>query len=433
MKSWMNKSILMLSLSTTSTLVSGCLSGENQTFFDYNTSGSTDATETGGTTTNSEATVSNSTGTNTDGTTIHSDDSVTHSDGTVVLADGTTVTTSGTSTSTTTGTSSSTSTGTASGTGTGTGTSTDTENESDDELAEVEPSPTPDAVESPVPGYGLCCNINSGKIVQASSTGCDHGLALYPVSSQDECNVMVAKPKPHVCDGFQNGQASNDLKGGIKANMSYYSAKALAEHPYKGVDDFFTHGTAAGVDFYFDQLNTPTRAFDSGFVMSDGSLLSNSEGTVLYEHFAFRFTGKIQLPAGAANKKVQFAILSDDGAILTVNDADRTFVNVNNDGNHPTRMACGATPVTVSADRGVNFELKYYQGPRKHIALILLWREWNGSGEDSLCGKQGNSYFFDSTTSPSTPLQPWKDLMNRWEVVPADVFKISNDESNPCH
>jgi hypothetical protein len=246
-------------------------------------------------------------------------------------------------------------------------------------------------------------------------------------------------PTPHVCDPFENGGTAGNKKNGIKAKLYYYGEQAMQDHPYSSVNDFFQYGTSPNVDFFFTNIYTPTRAFDQGFQLGDGSLVSNDRGEPLYEHFAFKFTGGIQLPQGMASRNVQFAILADDGATLSIVHPTSSSLIVDDDGIHATKMACAAAPVAVSSTERLKFELNYYQGPRLHISLVLLWREWSdNSGFDSndpWCGQAGNSLFFNSSTMPSTAQAPWDDLMSRWEVVPANVFHVDGDKDvvNPCH
>lgn len=396
MKSW-KKTLLSVSPSAMCVLLSGCLFGENKTFFDYKT-GTNGA---GGTDPN----------TATDP--LHSN-----------------VTSTGTSTGTTTGTSTAvvTATGIFTGTGTLTGTGTSTL------------TATSTATPSPTPGYGFCCNVQSGVTVPASATGCDHGVALFPIAAGAQCLAAIPTPTPaHVCDPFEPGGTAGSNQNGIKAKLYYYTAQELRDHPFHGVNDFIRYGTSPNVDFFFTNFFTPTRAFDRGFVLNDGSVLSNEQGTPLYENFAFKFTGGIQLPQGMAGRHMQFAILSDDGATFSIVNPRSSSVILNNDGNHPTRMACANAPVTVSSTERLKFELDYYQGPRYHISLVLLWREWSDNSgfdpNDQWCGQSGNNLFFDSSTNPSTPQSPWNDLMNRWEVVPGNVFHVDGDTevTNPCH
>ena len=88
----------------------------------------------------------------------------------------------------------------------------------------------------------------------------------------------------------------------------------------------------------------------------------------LFEWFGIRFEGQIYIPEDCNCK---FRLSSDDGAILTIGD----MVVVDNDGLHPTRSKDGE----IFLQQGLHdFRIDYYQGPRYHIALQLLWSQNDG-------------------------------------------------------
>lgn len=235
----------------------------------------------------------------------------------------------------------------------------------------------------------------------------------------------------YVCNAL--GEGGSGIKGKL-----YYLKADEAEKGVSSVTDFFgDRGLSPDVDFYMGRFNTPTRPFSEGFKINNtGEMVKDLEGNDLIENFAFKFKTKVKLPAGYAGRNMQFALLADDGARLVVDRKQpdgsiQRVVNVNNDGTHATRMACGTAPVFVDSTDGVDVEVDYYQGPRYHIALTLIWREWPVSGaNDSQCGKTGSDYFWDSTTTPSTPQPAWNDILTRWQVVPSEV--LVGDSDNPC-
>ncbi|MBS1959167.1 MAG: hypothetical protein JST80_06845 [Bdellovibrionales bacterium] len=228
----------------------------------------------------------------------------------------------------------------------------------------------------------------------------------------------------YVCDALDGGHGST-----IKGRLYYLNASQVGAG-YSGIDDFLTRGTSPDVDFYLGQLNIPNHAFDKGFTTNGNSTLKDDRGNELIEYFGFHFTTRIRLPAGSAPKYMQFGLVSDDGARLIIHrkNPDGTvtrLTNVNNDGDHAAQMGCGTAPVLVTSTDDLEVEIDYYQGPRYHIMLALVWREWGSSGfnpNDNQCGQGGTSYWFDSTTNPPTPGAGWNDLMTRWNVVPSNVF-----------
>jgi hypothetical protein len=257
--------------------------------------------------------------------------------------------------------------------------------------------------------------------------------------------LTIASPTPTpnaVCNPLsQNGGSTTNATNGLKAKMYYATASDQQAHSFTQVSDYFKYGHLDSADFYFNDIDVPTREFSAGFELENGQLLTDGQGNVLYENFAFDIKGVIKLPAGMANKRVQFATMSDDGSnlLITPTGSSQSAINVANDGTHPSLLKCGTAPVQLSSSTAVPMELQYYQGPRYQIALILLWREWDENDpsfqpEDPQCGKSGNSYFFDPTQTPSTPQTPWLDVLSRWQVVPSDVFQVdSAGTANPCN
>lgn len=61
----------------------------------------------------------------------------------------------------------------------------------------------------------------------------------------------------------------------------------------------------------------------------------------------------------------QIALLADDGAVLQASDTGAGFTTlIDNDGTHPTKMACASRTVHMSRDSRIPIKLDYYQGPR---------------------------------------------------------------------
>jgi hypothetical protein len=242
-----------------------------------------------------------------------------------------------------------------------------------------------------------------------------------------------------VCDPFGGGGGGTN---GLKASLFYFNDSEVADKsnlPYRSVGDFFTKGHPANVDVYLSYVYVPTRAFSLGFQTTDGAILTRPDGTKLYEYFALKMTGGIQLRTGSPKKQYQFALLTDDGARLYITTKSATgspnrILVVDNDGDHSSQFVNASQPIELSATDRLPIEIQYYQGPRQHIAAILLWREWPGTSyNDPQNRKYGNDYFFDSTFTPSKPLAPWTDIMTRWSVVPSEVLYTDlGDGTNPC-
>jgi len=106
----------------------------------------------------------------------------------------------------------------------------------------------------------------------------------------------------------------------------------------------------AGV-IYTSSLDIPPQDFRAGF---PGVTKRN-------EWFAIDYTGRFWIDAPAT---YTFSLLSDDGAILYIDDA----VVIDNDGLHPPREKRG----DAYLPRGVHsIRVSYFQGPRLQVALQL--------------------------------------------------------------
>ncbi|NJM09650.1 MAG: hypothetical protein HC883_01740 [Bdellovibrionaceae bacterium] len=90
-----------------------------------------------------------------------------------------------------------------------------------------------------------------------------------------------------------------------------------------------------------------------------------------------------QAPTSLAEGEYQFAINSDDGAILSFNDKEV----VNNDGTHPMRWKCAPAKFILKHDEKHKMRLKYYQGPRVEIGLQVYLRPW--SNRNKSCDGSG--------------------------------------------
>jgi hypothetical protein len=107
----------------------------------------------------------------------------------------------------------------------------------------------------------------------------------------------------------------------------------------------------AGAAIYTSSLNVPPQSFIAGF---PGVTKRN-------EWFAIDYTGRFWI----ANPGLySFALLSDDGAMLYIDDQ----VVIDNDGLHPPLEMTGARELAGGLHR---IRVSYFQGPKFQIALVL--------------------------------------------------------------
>ncbi|MBK9293884.1 MAG: hypothetical protein IPM57_05480 [Oligoflexia bacterium] len=266
----------------------------------------------------------------------------------------------------------------------------------------------------------------------ASLAACVYGDS----GSSGGTNVDIKPPIDNskvVCTPFSGGDPALPYNGAV-ANLVYLSDD---QPRYTNVIDYINNGHLADVTLFLNKLDTPTRPFDFGFVTEAGSLIQDQTGDTLYEYFGLHVESFLKLREGDPVGDYQFALLSDDGAVMQIDDLGLGFRTlVDNNGTHPTRMACSSERIPFDQNTMLPMKLDYYQGPRYHIALTLLWRPYPENPadvNDPLCGRQGNSLFWDSTQTPSAP-NAFNDLLARgWRVVSTENFRLpASFGSNPC-
>lgn len=233
-----------------------------------------------------------------------------------------------------------------------------------------------------------------------------------------------------VCDPFDDIRPT-DLTQGLHAKLWYLDS---SQPRYKSVGQMLSEGHSSDQELFFSEVIVPTRLFSLGFPKESGGVVQDDIGQDLIEYFAIELNGGLRLGPDDLEGEYEFALLSDDGSIMSVAEGDGEYtVVVNNDGDHPTKLGCGSTlNFTNQTQYKVNF--KYYQGPRYHISMIPLWRRvTNETKAETQCGKLGNSMYFDYNNN-STPQQAYKDLLARgWRPLTKDNYLIPREVGyNPC-
>ncbi|MGE4108352.1 MAG: hypothetical protein AB7F66_14190 [Bacteriovoracia bacterium] len=240
-------------------------------------------------------------------------------------------------------------------------------------------------------------------------------------------------PNTVVCDPLGPGSSPLSNGHGMKASLRYLS-DSMPQYQY--VAEHLEHGILVeGVDIYFNNLFVPTRMFDSGFETLAGGVLKNNHDDTLFEWFSLNINSYLRLRMEDAPGNYEFALLADDGAVLSGDFGLGYEQLVVNDGTHPTRMGCGAHPVALDHNSNIPITIDYFQGPRYHIALTMLWRRHQPNATEPLCGASGNSLFFDPAQSINgnyAPQAAYNALLSRgWTPVPAENLYLGED-SNPC-
>lgn len=232
-----------------------------------------------------------------------------------------------------------------------------------------------------------------------------------------------------VCDPF-NDNSTQVMTQGVQGSL-YYRTSSMPI--MKKAEDYINFTKKSDKTLFFADMNVPTRLFSAGFQTQTTGVLVDDANNKLIEYFGIKFESTLQLSENDEEGDYELALLSDDGTRLKIKDprTDTWREIIDNDGDHPTRMGCASEVIRMTRRTQIPIEAIYYQGPRYHIANILMWRKASVAGKDAACGQSGNNLFFNPDKG-SEPLKAYKDLLARgWKPVAAENFWLNNTY-NPC-
>lgn len=232
-----------------------------------------------------------------------------------------------------------------------------------------------------------------------------------------------------VCDPFGSGQPQA-FDQGLKATLYYLKTGQSIPH---SLADMMGGSAISTSTLFFTNINVPTRLFSAGFPLESGGLVKDDTGKELIEYFGLRFEGGLRLSPQDEEGTYEFALLSDDGATMSVQIGDNRQMIVENDGDHPTKMGCGST-LSMTRESQYNVRFDYYQGPRFHISVIPMWRKVNGARmSEPQCGQLGNEMYFDYNNNSKPQAAYLNLLMRGWKPIAASNYMIPvNAGYNPC-
>jgi hypothetical protein len=218
--------------------------------------------------------------------------------------------------------------------------------------------------------------------------------------------------------------------------MSYIlnpNASSLSSQP---LSYFASHGVASSTSYVFSQVNVPTTLFTNGFPQGDGTVLKDGSNKEVIEWFSLHFNSTLKLGPDDQPGNYELAILSDDGAILKLDTGSGLKTVIADANQHATEMVCAPSTIAMTSTSKIPLDLFYVQGPRYHIALVMMWRHipQGGSLSEMECNNGGNEYFWDPNVVPSTPKSPYQGLLARgWKVLTPDNFELPQTSAdNPC-
>ena len=212
--------------------------------------------------------------------------------------------------------------------------------------------------------------INNGDCTTQTSitvTNLIDGIHTFTIVATDKAgNVRTANENFTtlliVCDPLIGVNTS--CVQGLQSNLYYMTDVQRQTLPYAYVDQYINTGTQAATLIYMSQVFVPTRSFESGFQAADGSYVTDNYGNKLTEYFALDLRTFYKLGTNETAGYYEFAIISDDGAVI------QTMVNgswvdyINNDGYNSSKLGCDTKGVYLSANSALQMRIKYFQGPK---------------------------------------------------------------------
>lgn len=283
---------------------------------------------------------------------------------------------------------------------------------------------------------------NCGSDVKFNSTSIES--IVNDESTPIVCDPIVAGGSITSCDQLTNG-----FVGEIFYFLNKSQSTSIPSVVYDKFDNqlafpsaltsvnlFFLSGLKLDARLYLSKIETPTIKFSEGFKDSQNSFIQDAAGNPLFEAFAFRVMSYLKLPNNLPEGDYEFALLSDDGSLLEIDTNQDLALEtiVENDNLHSTRFGCSSVKVSLKHSQLLPVQIKYYQGPRAHIALTLLARQLQpnqAAGEDPDCGLTSSSAFYGSDPNQNANYVP--DLINSkfgeltrrgWFVPQSEMFVL---------
>ena len=200
------------------------------------------------------------------------------------------------------------------------------------------------------------------------------------------------------------------------------------------VDDYVGQaGWDSGLTIAMSQLNVPPQPFTNGFQTSSGKLLTvPGTNQPLIEWFGLELEGRFRLHLGEAPGQYQIAVISDDGSKVEYDPTDsgayRPLIDDQTPsigiqtatgclpGGQSARMGCSKvfndtstiTTLDMTSTNVIPLRVRWYQGPRTQLALMLMYRKVPAAGVgDVNC---------ESTVSGLPNLLPTMN-MNGWQII----------------
>lgn len=250
----------------------------------------------------------------------------------------------------------------------------------------------------------------------------------------------------YVCSAFGNVTLPSE-KSGLKASLKYIDATSSlsvsTKNAFKAVD-YFNSGSndfkAVEQVIYLGDINVPTRKFDSGFALTDGSLLKDALGSPLIEYFGLKMETVIKLSSSDKAGYYRFASISDDGSRVEILENNQWIELLDNDGQHATQMMCSQKSIYMDQNTKIRMRMYYNQGPRNEISNVLVWNFRDTVSEENIsssnpvfanCGLKSSTQFWSPSTGQSGPWTQANEKVG-WKALTSSNYLLPDEEVNPC-
>lgn len=276
-------------------------------------------------------------------------------------------------------------------------------------------------------------------IIAPLLTSCTNLLSSEEGAIQAQANADAVMSSPvdlnlhplnkTVCDPFNNNN-TQVMSQGVMGTLFHLTSTMPRMNK---VEDYIHLGKKSDKTLFFADINVPTRIFSEGFSTQTTGVLVDDANNKLIEYFGIKFETTLQLSEADEEGNYELALLSDDGTRLKIKDprTDTWREILNNDEAHETRLGCSTEVLPMTRRTQIPIEVTYFQGPRFHIANVLMWRKTSVAGQDPQCGVKGSKHFFNPDQA-SAPMTAYNELLARgWKPIAPQNFWLDNTY-NPC-
>lgn len=279
---------------------------------------------------------------------------------------------------------------------------------------------------------------NCGQAGSISAVQTETGLGDPDAFKPLEFEILA--PNKFICEPFGNS-GNSDIKNGLRAELAYVDPQlniASATKSSYGSAEYFTDApqfVKVKDPLFLSQINVPSRRFEQGFMLLDGTFLADTAGNKLIEWFALKMKSMLKLSDVDEVGLYELATISDDGSRLFLGSENQERELINNDGAHATKMKCATEAVELTRESKIPMTYFYNQGPRTEIANVLIWRKKVGDSLEitphRLCGVSDVSKYWNPQNSAAG--EYWNALsQSGWKILNASNFELPDSQVNPC-